>query len=90
MGIDKKVKIYSLSDDLKILQEKLKQMESLKKRLKSLKLLTISKQLKRSYAAENLAKKYNSMQTLKRHISRMTNVIIVMKNLMKNSNLNIT
>ena len=31
MGIDKKVRIKSLSDKLKILKEKLKQMESLKK-----------------------------------------------------------
>ena len=31
MGIDKKVRIKSLSDELKILKEKLKQMESLKK-----------------------------------------------------------
>ena len=87
MGIDKKVKIKRLSDELKIPKEKLKEMESLKKMVKELaekvkKLENVDniKTSEKELYCRKCSKKYNSMQTLKKHIPRKINVIILMKN----------
>ena len=73
MGIDKKVTIKSLSDELKILKEKLKEMESLKKmvtelaeKVKKLENVDNTKTSDKELCCRKCSKKYNSMQTLKK------------------------
>ena len=65
-------------------------MESLKKmvielgeKVKKLENVDNTKTSENELCCRKCGKKYNLMQTLKRHIPRKINVIIVMKNLMK-------